>query len=160
MTTKCPACEKPKYLRSKKQHGRLFVVCAEAFKQWPADHDFQPANEDHLRYFLEMQAGLYDVALTYRPDKMKASDIAVLLETMLKAIAMANPKIDTKDKVFIEPSVGPRGKTQVVVKVTRSIAWLALSQDDFSALSSAVYDVLYAHGFDHNVLLAEKDKAA
>jgi hypothetical protein len=157
--TRCPDCPL-KYMRSKEAHSRLFVVVEEAFKHWPADNDFQPSDKEHLRYWLEKEAGLYDVALTYRPDKMKAADIAVLLETMLKAIAMANPKIDAKNKVFIEPTVGLKGRTQVVVKVTRSIAWRSLAADDFNALSAAVYEVLAAHGLNHDQLLAEKDKAA
>lgn len=157
MTTKCPACEKLKYLRSKKQHGRLFVVVEEAFKHWSKTHDFQPRNDDHLRYWLEKEAGLFDVPVTYRPDYFTADQIEILLTGLLRSIAGVNRKLGiVRDAVFIEED--ERGS--IVVKVTRSIAWLALSQDDFNKLSSDVYEVLAVHGFDHNQLLEQKDKAA
>lgn len=152
-----PECERLKYLRSRKQNGRFFVVIEEAYKHWSKQHGFQPGNEEHLRYWLEKEAGLFDVAMTYRPDAFTAEQIEALLVGLLKAIADRNRKLGVaRDAVFIEED--ERGS--VVVKVTRSIAWLVLPQDDFNKLSGDVYEVLAVHGFDHNHLLEQKDKAA
>jgi hypothetical protein len=141
MTTKCPACEKLKWRRSRPAHGMLFAVIEQAFQNWPESHPaFIPRNKEHLRYWLTKEAGdeFYDVPLTIKPDEMPAERIAWLLQAVLY-------KSDS-ERMFVE--VDENG--DVVCKVTKSIAWSKMGQDDFNKLSSAIYEQLSLLGLHHD----------
>jgi hypothetical protein len=84
----CPHCgcilESGK-VRSNKAHSMLFAVIAEAWRQWPESHKFQPEDAEHLRAYLFVKARHYDAIDV----KVKHTDAAIL-GPQLAALVKAN----------------------------------------------------------------------
>lgn len=70
----CPECgctfdgKRASKARSLPQHRRLFGLVKAAFANWPEGHDFQPANEEHLRKWLIAKAGHFDTRTFELPE--------------------------------------------------------------------------------------------
>lgn len=72
--TRCPRCgAEPR--RSKPQNSRYHVLMQAAFDHWPQAHAFQPRNREHLRKWLQVQAGHKVVK---RIDAPKGLDVQTL----------------------------------------------------------------------------------
>lgn len=72
----CPTCGAVG--RSLPQHKRLFGLVRAAFHHWPEAHDFQPANEEHLRKWLTAKAGHHTVKTLALADFTTAEAVALL----------------------------------------------------------------------------------
>lgn len=62
----CPKC-KLSWGRSDEEHNLLFGVIALAFENWPHAHEFKPADAEHLRAWLAIEAEHFE-ALTVPAD--------------------------------------------------------------------------------------------
>lgn len=148
----CPECgallpkpEKPS--RSYAQLKRVHALCQEAYSHWPDQCEFRPKSKEHLRYWLEMQAGHFTVEKTIQlqdldPDK---------LEPVLTAVMRTSE--DVKQFVEIDGHL-------LTVKRVGSIAYDALSHADACRLFNELDAVLHLYGMDGAKLLRETEKAA
>lgn len=156
MTSHCPECgyvlEDAKPVprgkpRSYPQLKRFFAIIAAAFEQWRHDHEFRPRNKDHLRYWLEVQAGHFTVDKTI---KINNADPDVIFE-VLSAVMSVNE--DHKQFIDVDCDL-------ITVKRVHSIAYEKLPHESACALFNEVDAVLAAEGFDPEQLLRERGKAA
>lgn len=82
----CPACKRAlAHDRSDKAHRMLFAVIAEAWRQWPEAHPWQPEDAEHLRAYLFVKARYFDPI----DIKVKHTDAAILAP-QLTALVKAN----------------------------------------------------------------------
>lgn len=159
--TACPHCQAspmacaecgcevtpPKKQRSYPQLQRLHVLCEAAFAHWPSTGEFRPKNKEHLRYFLECEAGHFTVQRTMRLEKADPEAIAPLLAAFMA---------DTKDdQLFIELD-----GFLVTTKRVGSISYNKLSHADACKLFDEIEAVLHRYGLDANQLLRESKQAA
>lgn len=134
--------------RSGPQLRRFMSVCQAAFAHWPHNHEFKPKDWQHLRYWLEMQAGYYHVVKTIRCNSVHPQYLAPLLEAVIRT--------SDDDRQFIEID----GDT-VVVKRTDSIAYRKLPHHSACALFSDVDEVIHKElGVHPDKLLKEERQAA
>ena len=152
MIDACPECgavlskpEKPS--RSYQQLKRVHALCQAAFMHWPEDHPFRPRNKDHLRYWLEMEAGHYQVVMQKSLRNADPEYIEDLLRGVLKSCE--------DNKLFIDID-----GTLLTVKRVGSIAYDALSHADACRLFTELDAVLHLHGMDGATLLRETERAA
>ena len=148
----CKECgavqEEEKHSRSTPQHRRQMALFAAAFHHWPEREGlFRPKNKDHLRYWLETEAGHYDVVKTIRVESVDPDKLAALLTAVLRT--------SEDDKMFVEAN-----DDYVVVTRTKSIAYEKLEHPEACRLFDQVAEVLYAHDIDADQLLKEAEKAA
>lgn len=153
MTRHCHECgavqrdDKALSRRSAPQHRRQFKIFAALHEHWPKSHLFQPRNSEHLRYWLEVQAGHCDVIYTKQIKSVPADKLAALLTAVLSF---------SKDKsLFVEVDAD-----QLVVMQARSISYSELPHREACRLFDAIGDVISAEtGIDPEQLLKEADAA-
>jgi len=147
----CSACgQTRKRIRSEPDHRRFFALIAAAFANWPESHKFQPSNAEHLRAWLTIHAGHYDIVTV--PVPADAPPIVVKLAALSAeaAIKAAGTHAWTV----------ARGH-QIDVYSPMSIAWDKLSQAEFWPIRQAVEDVIAAAiGIDADTLLRGHERAA
>lgn len=147
----CPHCgvvlEKP---RSRNQHNRLFAVATAAFHHWPHGHAFKPKSVDHMRYWLTVEAGRFDVVMNLRVLSVDPIALQALLDGVLR---------QSKDETLFVDIDGDL----VTVRRVHSIKTTgpdAMPQREFAQLCSEVDAVLEANGMDPEQLLKETASAA
>jgi hypothetical protein len=147
----CPACgfvlEKP---RSRNQHNRLFALATAAHHHWPHDHEFRPKSVDHMRYWLTVEAGRFDVVKHIRVRSVEPEALLALLTAVMAT--------STDEQLFIEAD-----GDLITVKRAHSIKTHgpnAMPQREFAQLCSEVDAVLEANGMDPQQLLKETASAA
>jgi hypothetical protein len=150
-TRKCEACGQPlKRHRSGADHRRLFALMSAAYMHWPERHKFQPSSAEHLRAWLTIHAGHYDVVTVPVPED--APEIVVRLAALGAEAAIKAAS------TFAWPVA--KGH-QIDVYSPRSIAWDKLSQKDFAPIRQRIEDVIAAEiGIDAETLLREHQRAA
>lgn len=155
MTLSCPHCgcdfEPPKASgkpRSHPQLKRFFAVLKQAYLHWPDSHDFRPRNREHLRYWLEKEAGHFEVVKTV---VCKKADDPKRLAAVLTAVLATS----TDDALFIEVE-----GLSVVVKRAISISYATLAHMPACALFGQIDDILKSIGLDPDALLREEARAA
>ena len=151
MSHHCPACgfvlEKP---RSRNQHNRLFALATAAFHHWRHDHEFRPKSVDHMRYWLTVEAGRFDVVKNIRVRSVEPEALMALLTAVMST--------STDEQLFIEAD-----GNLITVKRAHSIKTTgpdAMPQREFAHLCSEVDAVLEANGMDPEQLLKETASAA
>ena len=147
----CPHCgavlEKP---RSRNQHNRLFALATAAFHHWRHDHEFRPKSVDHMRYWLTVEAGRFDVVKNIRVRSVEPEALMALLTAVMAT--------STDEQLFIEAD-----GNLITVKRAHSIKTTgpdAMPQREFAQLCSEVDSVLEANGMDPEQLLKETASAA
>lgn len=150
----CPDCgsvfdQAPKGKpRSYPQLKRFMAVCKAAFDHWPHNHRFRPKNVDHLRYWLEKEAGYFHAVKTIRCNTVQSGYLGALLEAVVRT--------SDDDRQFIEAE----GDTVTVLR-TDSIAYRKLPHHSACALFNDVDDVLHKElGIPADKLLKEERQAA
>jgi hypothetical protein len=128
--------------RSNPQLRRLFAVVKKAFENWPEQHRFQPKSAEHLRSWLEVEAGHFDVVKTIRCETADPVALTALLTAVLRAC--------DDEKSFIEAE-----GNVVTVKRALSISYSMLSHLAACGVFSSIDDVLEAEGFDPEKMLEE-----
>lgn len=149
----CPECgcvitEATKHARSIPQHRRFFALMKAAFMHWPATAEFRPKNAEHLRYFLECEAGHFTVVKTIRIESaVEPSKLAAVLTAVLRS--------SEDDKMFVDVD-----GALVTVRRANSINHSDLSHLAACALFQEVDDVLHVYGLSAEELLREARNAA
>jgi len=149
----CPHCgaefEPPKKTaRSYPQLKRFHALMRAAYFHWPDDHEFKPRSKEHLRYWLEKEAGHFTVPKTV---VCKNADEPERLAAVLTAVL----RTCDDDTVFIEVE-----GLSVVVKKAISVSYATLAHLSACALFSQIDDVLKSIGLDPEQLLTEDARAA
>lgn len=152
----CPHCgahfEPPKASgkpRSHPQLKRFHALMRAAFNHWPeAQTEFRPRNKEHLRYWLEKEAGHFEVVKTII---CKQADDPKRLTAVLTAVLATA----SDDNLFVEVE-----GLSVVVKRAVSISYDALAHMSACALFGQIDDVLKSLGLDPDRLLKEEARAA
>ena len=70
--------------RSYPQLKRYFAVIKAAFHHWPESHQFRPKNADHLRYWLEVEAGHFEAAKSIRCESVEPQILTALLTAVMR----------------------------------------------------------------------------
>ena len=144
----CPHCGCDVTLKDKKrstpQLRRFFAVIRHAFANWPHSHAFQPKTAEHLRYWLEVQAGPFDAVTTIRCDITSPEKLTALLTAVLTA--------SDDMAVFVEAT-----DTHVLVKKALSISYSTLAHMGACALFQQVEDVIKA---ETGIEMPERDMEA
>lgn len=163
MDISCPDCgcvieEKPKGKpRSLPHHQRFFAVIKTAFKNWPADHEFTPECEDHLRAWLIVKAGA-----EYRDVDTISCPYAEDQPAMTRLVALsieASMRGNRERGVFSFVRPHPDGGS-VAVYSAKSIKFMRMSHLAFCALSDAVDEVLIAEGISPSEMHVNSEVAA
>lgn len=153
VATTCSTCGgsgKVANKRSSAQHRRQFAVFAAAFDMWPEQHEFRPRNAEHLRFWLEIQAGHFSVVLTLRVRSVPPTKLAAVLTAVLTACD------HDRDRVFIEADAD-----LIVVKKAASIAYTRLPHARACQVFDEISHVLSAEmGVSAEMLLRETARAA
>ena len=147
----CPHCgcelKSSGKARSYQQLKRVMALCRAAYMHWPEHDPFRPRSESHLRYFLEKEAGYFQVEKTIRLDGIDSDKLFAILSAVLRT---------SEDiKQFIELD-----GTLLVVKRVGSIGYEGLGHSEACALFNEIDAVLHARGFSAEKLLSETEKAA
>ena len=137
--------------RSLAQNGRFHAIIAAAFHHWPESHWFRPHNEQHLRYWLENQAGNYEVELTFDPslaDVDPDKQLGIIRHVI-------GPNQDHKFFVDRDES------GMLVAKRVRSIAFDRMAQAEFNRVKNDVMEVIEIEtGLAPERMLKETESAA
>jgi hypothetical protein len=151
MTAHCPHCggiiEKS---RSRNQHNRLFALATAAYHHWPSSHEFRPKSVDHLRYWLTVEAGRFDVEKTIRVRSVEPDALLALLTAVMSTSKDEQQFVDLDGEL-------------ITVRRAHSIKTTgaeAMPQREFSILCGEVESVLEANGMDPQQLLRETQSAA
>lgn len=132
----CPECGC--ILRNKRSlqlHRYYFVTITNAFRNWPENHDFKPDSIEHLRAWLQCEAGHRDI-IEERLFGTKVDQVQMLrFSTAVQAIRMKN----RTDFVFFS---GRERPLSIIAAVPRSIAFHEISDDHFRPISEAVFDII------------------
>lgn len=152
--TTCPECgavfeqRAAGKARSYPQLKRYFKVIREAFRHWPHGHRFRPRNEEHLRGWLECEAGHCTVETSIRCQSVDP----IKLYAVLKAVMETSEDV----KQFVEMD-----DDLIIVRRALSISYGMLEHLAACSLFNDVYEVIYAElGIDDKTLLEEAAKAA
>ena len=121
--------------RSKKQHGRFFAAIEEAFMHWPATHEFQPENAEHLRAWLLCSAGhvepVFDVSLT---------------DDLSSAISMVVATVERRraEKKFVFPRYRMERGQAVAVRlyVAATVNHKEVDQPTFAPVAQSVFEII------------------
>jgi hypothetical protein len=138
----------PRRPRSHQQLKRLMAVCEAALHQWPSSAEFRPKNKDHLRYFLEVECGHFDVEKTIHV--RDGATMEAIAGTM-HAVMQSNK--DYQQFITVDGSL-------IVVKRAKSISYDKLGHQEACKLFQDMDDVLHAYGLNADQLLQERGKAA
>lgn len=134
--------------RSYPQLKRFHAVIKAAFHHWPTEHRFKPKNQDHLRAWLEVEAGHFEVVKTIRCETVEASHLTALLTAIMRSC--------DDDKIFVEAE-----GNVVTVKRALSISYAMLAHLSACALFDQIDHVIKTEiGIDTDTLLKETEKAA
>lgn len=132
----CPECG---FILRNKRSGRLhryyFATITNAFHNWPESHEFKPESIDHLRVWLQKEAGYRDV-VEERIFGAKASPLQ--METFFIAVNTLMRKNRT-EFVFFESYEHP---PTIRALIPRSIAYDQISDDMFGPISNSVFDII------------------
>ena len=71
--------------RSVAQHRRYFALIRAAFYHWPDSHDFKPQSEEHLRKWLQAEAGYHTVDTVDTADMRPDQAVAIISSRCAKA---------------------------------------------------------------------------
>lgn len=71
--------------RSVPQHKRYFAMLRQAYHHWPEAHHFQPANEEHLRKWLQAKSGHRKVDTIETDGMTPAQSVGVIAAAMKRA---------------------------------------------------------------------------
>lgn len=149
--TTCPKCGtelgKLNKQRSTPQLRRQFAVFKQAYFHWQDGHPFTPKNMDHLRRWLQVEAGRFTIVKTIRVESVDPDKLAALLTAVLRN--------SDDDKLFIEADAD-----LIVVKRADSISYEKLGHADACKLFDEIAAVLHREGMDAEQLLREAEKAA
>jgi len=136
--------------RSLPDHRRFFALIRAAFMHWPADHDFTPDSEEHLRRWLTCKAGYRESIPILLPENADAATLHMFQMAIEATIAACD------GEGFVVPY-----RSGVAIIKAKSIAWDKLGQKEFAEVRNAVEDVIKAEtGFEADKLLSESEKAA
>lgn len=87
----CPTCgydppsAKPAKPRSLPMHRRYFAMIRFAFLNWPAQHDFRPDDEHHLRRWLQCRAGHFTRRTIETAEMSPAQAVVAIAAAMREA---------------------------------------------------------------------------
>jgi len=126
----CPHCGKSdRSPRSGLDHRRLFAIITAAFDNWPEDHHFKPKDAEHLRKWLLVEAGRFDVVTVDKGplDLLEAFSIAVQVAHRLNGFVRVDPEAD---KLYVD--------------VPHSMDFRRMSQRDFAPVRKAIEQILCA----------------
>lgn len=150
----CPHCgcelEPPKSKgRSLPQHRRYMALCGAAYLMWRETNEtFRPKSADHLRYYLEVQAGAFVVTKTARILSADPDKVYALMRAFLEH--------SDDEKLFIELD-----GNLLIEKKAKSVAFSEMSQKEFADLAQAVEEIIEAElGVSASELLREHERAA
>lgn len=148
----CPECgavfEDKAQRRSVPQHRRFFALCRAAFANWPSSHAFQPRNAEHLRYWLQVQAGHCVVRKTARIESVDPVKVYNLIKAFLDGAS--------DDALFVELH-----DNRIVEVQAKTINFDAMGPAEFGKLKDEVASVIEAEmGINAGQLLAEHERAA
>lgn len=153
MSSHCPECgavlDRPASKRSYQQLKRVHALCQAAYDHWPERlrQTFNPRSKEHLRSWLELQAGHFTVVRTIELRNVDPDYIEVIMTAVLRSCE--------DDKLF----VGIDGQL-LVVKRVGSIAYASLSHADACRLFTELDAVLHTLDIDGQQLLKESERAA
>lgn len=125
--------------RSISDHRRFFGVIGKAYKQWPESYDFQPRDAEHLRGFLLVTVGYFDVQTIDLREIITSKEPSLLVLARLAVEASVAAAHKQSDYVVTRPR-------DVVVEIIkpRSLNFHALSQKQFNPIREAVEDLIEA----------------
>ena len=152
MKHSCPACGfalsgTEKAARSLPQLRRYFAMIRAAFHHWPESNERQFASAEELRAFVQMKAGLREIAASIPITGMRKEHAVVLAEAAIRAAGS-----------FALPIL--HGDTLVIFK-PKSIAFAKLSHTEFCRLSDEVAAVIeHETGISAEQLMKETEAAA
>ena len=136
----CPHCgcelTKP---RSLADHRRFFAMIRHALMHWPENHEFRPSNEDHLRAWLLVSAGYFDVQSV--PINEEIAQNPHLL-TLARLTIEATVEAAYRDRDFAFPRFSAAG---CEILRAKSINWETLDQRAFGPIREAVEDLVEAN---------------
>lgn len=122
--------------RSTPQHRRMFALFDGAWFHWqeaPDDHDFKPKSRNHLRYYLEMRAGHFDVLMNVRVTSMDPDKVAAVFSEALRR---------SRDEfMFVELD-----DNLLTIKQVKSISYDELSHKEACKLFDDIGEILAAEG--------------
>lgn len=125
---KCEACgQDVKKDRSAPDHRRLFGLIKAAFMHWPEGHEFEPADAEHLRFWLLCKAGFCErTPITFElvDNPRSAKLLAFACETVMRA---------SQGRGFVKV----HGDI-VIIFTPKSIAWDKLDQKAFNDIRDRV----------------------
>lgn len=150
MSDKCELCGSPRHhhqTRSAPQFRRYHKLIDAAFLHWPERHNFRPKSRDHLRYWLTVEAGKFDVAKNIRVHSVDAIALQALLEGVLRT--------SDDERLFIDID-----GDLITVRRAHSIKFKSMPQNEFAKLCDEVEAVISAEGMDPQQLLKETASAA
>lgn len=129
--------------RSTEQLRRYFAIIRAAFHHWPEAHQYQFANAEELRAFLQMKAGHREIGAKIPMTGMSKERAMLLAEAAIRgAGSYAMPIIHGDTLVIFRP---------------KSVSFGKMAHADFCALSDAVEAVIRAEtGLDPDQMLKEK----
>lgn len=128
--------------RNINRHRLFFAAISAAFEAWPAGHEFQPIDEDHLRGWLLCEAGYCDTMTV--PVKAGHEDRA-------KA-AMAAAMLFAGARAVFADVTRPRC---LILRRPRSMRFDRMSEAQMRPVMTAVMDIIGAVGIDVAALLDE-----
>lgn len=110
----------------------MFGLIAKAADQWPESHPFQPADAEHLRAWLLVEARYHDTEFLAYPEECAASPA---IKSLFKLAVEASYSAFTRKRghAFIRISAGG-----VEILTPRSIDFATISQKEFGPIREAV----------------------
>lgn len=143
--------EEPKHNRSTPQLRRFYAIIRAAYLNWPEQppSGFRPQNEEHLRRWLEMRAGLFTVTKQARITSTDPDKLYALMSEFFK---------HSKDTTLFNELDG----NLLIQKQVKSIAYEAIKESaEFSRLKDAICEIIEIEvGVAAEKLLRESEKAA
>lgn len=129
--------------RSTEQLRRYFAMIRAAFHHWPEAHQYQFANAEELRAFVQMKAGHREIGAKIPMAGTSKKHAILLAEAAIRgAGSYAMPIMHGDTLVIFRP---------------KSVSFGKMAHLDFCALSDAVEAVIRAEtGLDPDQLLKEK----
>ena len=115
--------------RSAEQNARFHKMISAVHSHWPESHEHQYADKDHLRYWLEMKAGFFDIAYTVEIGNMDPRAIITFANGLSKA--------------YEEFAIVKQVDDQIIIYTARSIAFDKLSHKRATELFDKVDAVIY-----------------
>lgn len=152
MSNHCPHCgcelARP---RSGPDHRRFFGAVAKAFDQWPENAEFQPRDAEHLRAYLLVRAGHFNVGKIETPEGYADNPS---IRTLFRMAVEGTAKALAGETGHYDVRVSASG---VEVLTPRSIDYRTVSQREFGPIRDAVEAIIEAEiGVRVDQLLKER----